>query len=192
MRLAFMTLLKKIIIHTIDKIQGLTIYSRIIRLFPSNVHYIIANSYYLEKYWKWIYLNKEDCKKPIEKYRDYIIALNRRSKIVGSVMLQKIKINGEFKYCVLYSLKVKLGYRRIGIGKDLTLEAIKLADKFKFRELFLSTSAQNFKARQLYNSIGFKEINYNNLIRFYKLEIDSYSKRNMIAYLLDLNKFKNK
>lgn len=48
-------------------------------------------------------------------------------------------------------------YRRMGIGKRLLSEVIKFAIKNKCK-IFLEVAEKNYPARNLYNSLGFKEI----------------------------------
>ncbi|MFC2086204.1 GNAT family N-acetyltransferase [Bacteroidota bacterium] len=183
-------LVKRIILHLIYFLQSKSIYQKIGRKWVSQITYIQANETQLEKYAEWIFPKQEMRFEPAEEKRKYIIALNKKNKYVGSVMIQKYFNEPNVEYCILYSLKIQLKYRRLGIGNKLTLEAMQLAKKLGYSELFLSTSEQNIKAQKLYESIGFKQISYNSLIPFYKAVIDSYPNKTMLAFLYNLSKLK--
>lgn len=182
--------IKRIILFSIDFIQSKSFYQKLARKRVSQITYIQANKTHLEKYAEWIYPKQEMRFEPIEEKRKYILALNKKNEYVGSVMIQKYLAEPNIEYCILYSLKVELKYRRLRIGEKLTLEAMHLAKKLGYRELFLSTGEHNIKARKLYESIGFEQISYNNLISFYKAAIDAYSNKKMFAFLYNLGKLK--
>lgn len=182
--------IKKVILYLIYYIQSKRFYQKLARKWLTQITYIQAGKTQLEKYAEWIYPKLEMRFEPVEEKRKYIIALNKKNKYVGSVMIQKYLTEPNTEYCILYSLKVQLKYRRLGIANKLTLEAIQLAKNLGFSELFLSTSEQNINAKKLYESIGFKQISYNDLIPFYKAAIDTYANKKMLTFLYNLDKLK--
>ena len=86
---------------------------------------------------------------------DTLIARTSKGEIVG-VMVVLMEGFAELPYLAL--LGVKKGYRGMGIGKKFLALFIALAEKSGAPNMFIMTSTFNVRAKQLYESVGFKKI----------------------------------
>jgi len=84
-----------------------------------------------------------------------LIARSSKGEIVG-VMVVLMDGFAELPYLAL--LGVKKGYRGMGIGKKFLSVFICLAENSGAPNMFIMTSTFNVRAKQLYESVGFKKM----------------------------------
>lgn len=84
-----------------------------------------------------------------------LIARSSKGEIVG-VMVVLMEGFAELPYLAL--LGVKKGYRGMGIGKKFLAVFFGLAEQANAPNMFIMTSTFNVRAKQLYESVGFKKI----------------------------------
>lgn len=91
------------------------------------------------------------------------IAYNREGTPVG-----RINIHARDKNAHFFGFSVLPPHRRLGYGRRILTEAIRLADEQGLRSMSLEVACENRKALELYHSCGFRE-NYVN--DYYKLGV---------------------
>lgn len=72
---------------------------------------------------------------------------------IKAAMTQEIQFIKEVPY--LGNVAVSPLYRKKGIGKNLTLIGLKVAEKWKYNEVFVAVDCDNLNALRLYEQIGF-------------------------------------
>lgn len=80
----------------------------------------------------------------------------KRGKVIGFVQLVRGSRGSDFAGYWLYALAVKLFYRRMGVGNELTRAVIKKAKEEHAPELFLLVRENNNNAIRLYYNLGFR------------------------------------
>jgi ribosomal protein S18 acetylase RimI-like enzyme len=85
-----------------------------------------------------------------------ILLAKYQNEIAGCIAISEITIG----LCELKRIYVKPQYRRMGIGKKLADTVIKKAAQLNYERMRLDTNDLFLGAKELYTSLGFKEIGH--------------------------------
>lgn len=130
-------MVKKISGYCTAKIQGLSIYKRLLGLARHDIEI------------------KESDSADRPNVTDFIA--KDKNKVIGFIQLVRLPENMDFPGGHwLFSLRVDLFYRRMGIGSRLVEAVIKRASDEGARDLFFLVNKNNHRAIKLYLKSGFK------------------------------------
>lgn len=148
--------LKKLLAQPVIRLQRASTYRRITRYFKPEVQILEASEW--DRNDLQIFLNSGMFQFPSSKKadrRDFVAKCN--NTIVGSIQLIHYKNlpsipDGYW----LVDLRVRLRYRRLGIGEALSLRVMQEAEKLGAEKLHLLVVEDNQPALQLYGKLGFR------------------------------------
>lgn len=101
------------------------------------------------------------------KTASFIIALDKKNKIVGMVVLVTYPVIDGFNKGWIEGMVVDENARRMGIGEKLMLKALEVARKKGLKNINLTSRPQRVAANKFYQKIGFEKQETN----VYRLEL---------------------
>jgi ribosomal protein S18 acetylase RimI-like enzyme len=134
--------------------QGVSLYRKVARLFSPGIEIREASEEDQRKIYRGVPPGGSDQIKNRMLVADFM-AVTKKNEAVGFVQLLKCEEDGPHRGYWLYSLRVEIFYRRMGVGEKLTLAVIDRSRQEKAQELLLLVSADNREAIRLYRKLGF-------------------------------------
>ena len=174
------------------KLQSLKLYGFLAKkMMKENIHYKIATPsdahsvslFYMhgEQHKSENYTDtlKEQLKNP--ENSGYWFVAKQKDMVIGGVTLTKFQeSNYPYEGWWLFGMKVKLRYRRMGIGEKLTKMAADVAAKHGATEIRLLVFEDAKPANNLYRKSGFRRISIPELNRQLEKEAQENSRRRII------------
>lgn len=136
------------------KAQSFHLYGSIARLARTGIVIEEADRADMPDVKNWMYRHREMTLRLGACATNFVAKKN--GKVIGFARLVKDPVDFNCAEYWLFNLQVRIRYRRMGIGKDLTMAAIEKVKKVGGRELFLIVNKSSGSAVRLYRNIGFK------------------------------------
>jgi ribosomal protein S18 acetylase RimI-like enzyme len=150
-----LAMLKRPMVIAIEQVQGLVIYRAAAARFRPIVRISEASETDVQAARAWFNPGSHDRPQPHAPGVTNYVA-QRRGKIVGFVQLvRRGEDAGPHSGYWLYSLRVRLPYRGMGLGETLCQQVIEQAQKEGAPELALMVVENNDAATTLYGKLGF-------------------------------------
>ena len=148
--------MKTAIIRCILMIQGITVYRRIVRLLHVDISVREANEEDERKFIAWLHPGRTEIHIAPDITCTCFIA-EKGGRIIGSVELVR-RTNKHYPYdgYWLSSLNVRIMYRGMGIGEELSQKVIAKSREEGAKELCLTVGENNHPAIRLYQKLGFQ------------------------------------
>lgn len=145
----------KIFFFILNRLQGTSAYRAIGKNFRPHINIVEADKADMQKIYRWF--TRGSVEAPIMQNPGVMnIVAKRKKRIIGYIQLVRRPEDSRFYPGYwLFSLKVKMFYRRMGIGSKLSLVVIQTALQEGARELQLRVKRDNLKAIKLYQKLGF-------------------------------------
>ncbi len=146
--------IRQLLSRCFSKIQSISFYRAIARLARSGIIIEEANHIDMQKVNSWLSPHQ----KAPESFKPHVtnFVAKRVEKVIGFVQLVRHPDDSPCAGYWLFSLLVKISYRRVGIVEELTRAVIKKAKEEGAQELFLFVREDSNNAIRLYQNIGFK------------------------------------
>ena len=152
----FYVLLRRLLGFCLRRIQGISVYRRIAKSLWFNIKIKKADQEDLRKVHAWF--NPRSAEPPVSRNPSVTNFVAKKGKrVIGFVQLVR---HSETKHAYagywLFSLKVRIFYRALGIGAQLSQAVIDMTRNEGAKELSLLVREDNQWAISLYTKLGFK------------------------------------
>lgn len=95
--------------------------------------------------------------KPQKRWKNTMIAENKKKEIVGVCSFGPTRFKRFPKYGEIYSLYVDKDYQDIGVGSKLIKQSLKKLKRDKYKSFFVWVIYNNSPAINFYKKVGFKD-----------------------------------
>ena len=193
---------RRLLVIILVKLQSIKFYGLLAKkLLKENIHYKIATPSDAPSISRFYMYDKQpELENPTDTLKEqlknpensgYSLVAKQKDRVIGGVTLTKFQeSNYPYEGWWLFGMKVKLRYRRMGIGEELTKMAADVASKHGVTEIKLLVFEDAKPANNLYQKSGFRRISIPELDRQLEKEAQENSRRRIIL-LKDVKSMQN-
>ena len=193
---------RKLLGSLLVKLQSIKFYGFLAKkMMKENIHYQIAipdDAHLISQF--YMYDKRHELENPRDTLKEqlknpedsgYWLVAKQKDMVIGGVTLTKFQeSNYPYEGWWLFGMKVKLRYRRMGIGEKLTKMAADVAAKQGATEIKLLVFEDAKPANNLYRKSGFLQVSIPELDRQLEKEAQENSRRRII-FLKDVKSMQN-